>query len=79
MAEEITPPRIEPLSSEPVEDPDAPADPGSRAGAAGAPDLQALIVSVEELRALLAPLGDQERRQVLELARRLRHPDRPAT
>jgi hypothetical protein len=37
-----------------------------------------LLASVEELRALLAPLGEQERRQVLELARRLRHPDHPA-
>jgi hypothetical protein len=33
-----------------------------------------LIASVEELRALLAPLSEDERRRVLDLARSLRHP-----
>ncbi len=33
-----------------------------------------LLASVEELRALLAPLTPDQREQVLELARRLRHP-----
>jgi uncharacterized protein (DUF1778 family) len=35
---------------------------------------RALIVSVEELRALLAPLDDADRARVLDLARRLAHP-----
>ena len=35
---------------------------------------RALIASVEELRALLAPLADQDRALVLDLARRLAHP-----
>lgn len=34
-----------------------------------------LLASVEELRALLAPLTPAQREQVLELARRLRHPE----
>jgi hypothetical protein len=34
----------------------------------------ALIASVEELRALLAPLEDEDRALVLDLARRLAHP-----
>lgn len=33
-----------------------------------------LIASVEELRALLAPLSEDDRRRVLDLARSLRHP-----
>jgi hypothetical protein len=37
-----------------------------------------LLASVEELRALLAPLTPDQREQVLELARRLRHPSRNA-
>jgi hypothetical protein len=45
-------------------------------------DLEAtrqLIASVEELRALLAPLSDEDRRRVLDLARSLRqHPGEPA-
>jgi hypothetical protein len=45
-------------------------------------DLEAtrqLIASVEELRALLAPLSDEDRRRVLDLARSLRQqPDEPA-
>ena len=38
-----------------------------------------LLASVEELRALLAPLTPEEREQVLTLARRIKeqHPDRP--
>jgi hypothetical protein len=38
-----------------------------------------LLASVEELRALLAPLTPEEREQVLALARRIKeqHPDRP--
>jgi hypothetical protein len=35
---------------------------------------RALIVSVEELRALLAPLTEADRARVLDLARRLAHP-----
>ena len=35
---------------------------------------RALIASVEELRALLAPLVDEDRALVLDLARRLAHP-----
>lgn len=35
---------------------------------------RALIASVEELRALLAPLEDEDRALVLDLARRLAHP-----
>ena len=35
---------------------------------------RALIASVEELRALLAPLADEDRALVLDLARRLAHP-----
>jgi len=35
---------------------------------------RALIASVEELRALLAPLTDGDRAMVLDLARRLAHP-----
>lgn len=35
---------------------------------------RALIASVEELRALLAPLMDEDRALVLDLARRLAHP-----
>jgi len=35
---------------------------------------RALIASVEELRALLAPLTDEDRALVLDLARRLAHP-----
>ena len=35
---------------------------------------RALIASVEELRALLAPLEDEDRSLVLDLARRLAHP-----
>jgi hypothetical protein len=35
---------------------------------------RALIASVEELRALLAPLADEDRAMVLDLARRLAHP-----
>jgi hypothetical protein len=35
---------------------------------------RALIASVEELRALLAPLTDDDRVRVLELARQLAHP-----
>jgi hypothetical protein len=35
-------------------------------------ELQALIASVEELRALLAPLSEEDRARVLDLARRLR-------
>jgi hypothetical protein len=35
---------------------------------------RALIASVEELRALLAPLDDEDRARVLDLARRLAHP-----
>jgi len=34
-------------------------------------DLQALLASVEELRALLAPLSEEDRARVLDLARRL--------
>jgi hypothetical protein len=34
-------------------------------------EFQALLASVEELRALLAPLSEEDRRRVLELARRL--------
>jgi hypothetical protein len=45
-------------------------------------DLEAtrlLIASVEELRALLAPLSDEDRRRVLDLARSLRQqPHEPA-
>jgi hypothetical protein len=37
-----------------------------------------LLASVEELRALLAPLTPDQREEVLELARRLRHPWRDA-
>ena len=37
-----------------------------------------LIASVEELRALLAPLSEDDRRRVLDLARSLRHPEEPA-
>jgi hypothetical protein len=37
-------------------------------------DRRALIASVEELRALLAPLTDEDRALVLDLARRLAHP-----
>ena len=37
-----------------------------------------LLASVEELRALLAPLTPGQREQVLELARRLRHPTKGA-
>ena len=37
-----------------------------------------LLASVEELRALLAPLTPDQREQVLELARQLRHPSRKA-
>jgi hypothetical protein len=38
-----------------------------------------LIASVEELRALLAPLSEDERRRVLDLARSLRQrPGEPA-
>ncbi len=36
-----------------------------------------LIASVEELRALLAPLSDDDRRQVLGLARSLSHVSDP--
>jgi hypothetical protein len=36
-----------------------------------AEELQVLLASVEELRALLAPLSEEDRRRVLELARRL--------
>jgi len=35
---------------------------------------RALIASVEELRALLAPLTEEDRDRVLDLARRLAHP-----
>jgi hypothetical protein len=35
---------------------------------------RALIASVEELRALIAPLTDEDRAMVLDLARRLAHP-----
>jgi hypothetical protein len=35
---------------------------------------RALIASVEELRALLAPLQEEDRALVLDLARRLAHP-----
>ena len=35
---------------------------------------RALIASVEELRALLAPLAEEDRALVLDLARRLAHP-----
>ena len=35
---------------------------------------RALIASVEELRALLAPLTDEDRSRVLDLARELAHP-----
>ena len=37
-------------------------------------DRRALIASVEELRALLAPLTDADRARVLDLARRLANP-----
>jgi hypothetical protein len=36
--------------------------------------IRKLLASVEELRALLAPLTPDQREQVLELARQLRHP-----
>jgi hypothetical protein len=35
-------------------------------------ELRALLASVEELRALLAPLSEEDRARVLDLARRLR-------
>lgn len=42
-------------------------------------ETRALLASVEELRALLAPLSDGDRERVLELARYLKqHPGAPA-
>jgi hypothetical protein len=38
-----------------------------------------LLASVEELRALLAPLSDEERQRVLDLARSLRHGPGPTS
>lgn len=37
-------------------------------------ELHRLLASVEELRALLAPLSDEDRQRVLDLARSLRPP-----
>jgi hypothetical protein len=57
---------------------DEPVDGGSSDPAAVDPQLMAtrkLLASVEELRALLAPLTPEEREQVLALARSLK--DRP--
>lgn len=52
---------------------------GSEEGAGEDPDLQKtrkLLASVEELRALLAPLTPDERERVLELARWIKeHPE----
>ena len=72
------------MTDEPV--PPATEPPDHRGGLADSPEpvgsdssaaLRALLASVEELRALLAPLTEQERRQVLELARSLRHRGAP--
>jgi hypothetical protein len=42
-------------------------------------ELHRLLASVEELRALLAPLSDEERLRVLDLARSLRHGPGPTS
>ena len=59
-----------------------PPDPGKEIGRGRVRDVEKtrrLLASVEELRALLAPLTPEEREQVLALARRIKeqHPDRP--
>ena len=59
-----------------------PPDPGKGIGRGRVRDVEKtrrLLASVEELRALLAPLTPEEREQVLALARRIKeqHPDRP--
>ena len=59
-----------------------PPDPGSEGGRGHGRDVEKtrrLLASVEELRALLAPLTPEERERVLALARRIKqqHPDRP--
>jgi hypothetical protein len=53
--------------------PDEPEE-GSREAEEALGEQRALIASVEELRALLAPLEDEDRSLVLDLARRLAHP-----
>ena len=53
--------------------PDAPEE-GSPEAEEALGEQRALIASVEELRALLAPLEDEDRALVLDLARRLAHP-----
>jgi len=59
-----------------------PPDPAKESGRGRVRDVEKtrrLLASVEELRALLAPLTPEEREQVLALARRIKeqHPDRP--
>ncbi|MDX6595894.1 MAG: hypothetical protein QOI72_1276 [Solirubrobacterales bacterium] len=53
--------------------PDEPAE-GSPEAEEALGEQRALIASVEELRALLAPLQEEDRALVLDLARRLAHP-----
>ena len=79
MSEDPTQPATERPPRERADPNDDPVEPGTLPGSEGSTALQALLMSVEELRALLAPLTEQERHQVLELARRLRHPKPPAT
>jgi hypothetical protein len=61
---------------------DEPESPGIGSEWEEDPDLvetRALLASVEELRALLAPLSPRDRERVLELARYLKqHPGAPA-
>ena len=78
MSEDPTQPATERPSGQHTDADDDPVEPGTVAGSEGSSALQALLMSVEELRALLAPLTEPERHEVLELARRLRHPKPPA-
>ncbi len=61
---------------------DVPTEEGPREGFVedeGLQETRRLIASVEELRALLAPLSPDEREQVLSLAREIaEQPDRPS-
>ncbi len=55
------------------------AHPGDRGSGPSLAKTRALLASVEELRALLAPLSEEDRRRVLELARSLRRKGEGAT
>lgn len=61
------------MSDEPGPGPEWDEDPDLR-------ETRALLASVEELRALLAPLAPEDRERVLQLARHLAdHPGSPGT